>query len=154
MITAQHLEVRAGARLLMENVSFRVASGDKIGLVERNGADKTTLTRILAGEALPASGKVMATGEVGYLPQDPRIGNPEVFARDRHERAVRRTGVNCSVRPIAFDSVSTRRRVPTSASRCRRRAAAPSWRSSAARSLRTGCGTCGMRAAGVPGRAE
>jgi ATPase subunit of ABC transporter with duplicated ATPase domains len=83
MITAQHLEVRAGARLLMENVSFRVAAGDKVGLVGRNGAGKTTLTRILAGEALPAAGQVLRTGEVGYLPQDPRIGDPEVLARDR-----------------------------------------------------------------------
>jgi ATPase subunit of ABC transporter with duplicated ATPase domains len=83
MITAQHLEVRAGARLLMEDVSFRVAAGDKVGLVGRNGAGKTTLTKILAGEALPASGSVTASGEVGYLPQDPRIGNPEVLARDR-----------------------------------------------------------------------
>ena len=83
MIVTHHLEVRAGARLLMENVSFRVAAGDKVGLVGRNGAGKTTLTKILAGEALPAAGTVQTTGEVGYLPQDPRIGNPEVLARDR-----------------------------------------------------------------------
>jgi ATPase subunit of ABC transporter with duplicated ATPase domains len=83
MITAQRLEVRAGARLLMDNVSFRVAAGDKVGLVGRNGAGKTTLTRILAGEGLPASGTVLTTGEVGYLPQDPRIGNPDIPARER-----------------------------------------------------------------------
>jgi ATPase subunit of ABC transporter with duplicated ATPase domains len=83
MITAQHLEVRAGARLLMENVSFRVAAGDKVGLVGRNGAGKTTLTKILAGEGLPARGSVLTTGDVGYLPQDPRIGNPDVLARER-----------------------------------------------------------------------
>jgi ATPase subunit of ABC transporter with duplicated ATPase domains len=83
MITAQHLEVRAGARLLMENVTFRVAPGDKIGLVGRNGAGKTTLTKILAGDGLPASGSVHATGSVGYLPQDPRTGDPEVLARER-----------------------------------------------------------------------
>ena len=83
MITAQQLEVRAGARLLMEGVDFRVAPGDKVGLVGRNGAGKTTLTRILAGEALPASGRVLSTGDVGYLPQDPRTGDPEVIARDR-----------------------------------------------------------------------
>ncbi len=83
MITAHQLEVRAGARLLMEDVSFRVAAGDKVGLVGRNGAGKTTLTKILAGEALPASGSVQSTGEVGYLPQDPRTGDPEVLARDR-----------------------------------------------------------------------
>ncbi|QWF20078.1 ATP-binding cassette domain-containing protein [Nocardioides sp. LMS-CY] len=83
MITTHQLEVRAGARLLMENVSFRVAAGDKVGLVGRNGAGKTTLTKILAGEALPAAGSVQTNGEVGYLPQDPRIGDPEVLARDR-----------------------------------------------------------------------
>ncbi len=83
MITAHQLEVRAGARLLMENVSFRVGAGDKVGLVGRNGAGKTTLTKILAGEAAPADGTVTSTGEVGYLPQDPRTGDPEVLARDR-----------------------------------------------------------------------
>jgi ATPase subunit of ABC transporter with duplicated ATPase domains len=83
MITAHQLEVRAGARLLMEDVSFRVAAGDKVGLVGRNGAGKTTLTKVLAGEALPAGGSVSSTGEIGYLPQDPRSGDPEQLARDR-----------------------------------------------------------------------
>jgi ATPase subunit of ABC transporter with duplicated ATPase domains len=83
MITAQKLEVRAGARLLMDDVSFRVAAGDKIGLVGRNGSGKTTLTRILAGDALPAAGTVTRTGDVGYLPQDPRTGDAEVTALGR-----------------------------------------------------------------------
>ncbi|MGO4257115.1 ribosomal protection-like ABC-F family protein [Marmoricola sp. RAF53] len=83
MITANRLEVRAGARLLMENVTFRIATGDKIGLVGRNGAGKTTLTKVLSGEALPASGTVTNSGTLGYLPQDPRTGDPEVLARDR-----------------------------------------------------------------------
>ncbi len=67
----------------MQDVSFRVAAGDKIGLVGRNGAGKTTLTKILAGEGLPAAGSVLATGSVGYLPQDPRTGDPDVLARER-----------------------------------------------------------------------
>ncbi|WP_264794182.1 ATP-binding cassette domain-containing protein, partial [Arthrobacter mangrovi] len=71
MITVSELELRAGARLLMEAVSFRVDKGDKIGLVGRNGAGKTTLTRVLAGEGIPAAGQVTRNGEVGYLPQDP-----------------------------------------------------------------------------------
>src|SRR3954447_17021743 len=83
MISAQQLEVRAGARLLMHDVSFRVGPGDKVGLVGRNGAGKTTLTRILAGEGQPASGQVTSTGSVGYLPQDPRTGDPEVPVRER-----------------------------------------------------------------------
>jgi ATPase subunit of ABC transporter with duplicated ATPase domains len=83
MLTAHQLEVRAGARLLMEEVSFRIAAGDKVGLVGRNGAGKTTLTKILAGEALPAAGRVDTTGAVGYLPQDPRTGDLDVAVRDR-----------------------------------------------------------------------
>src|SRR4051812_2175817 len=83
MITAHHVEVRAGARLLMEDVSFRVAAGDKVGLVGRNGAGKTTLTKILAGEAVPAAGSVTRTGSVGYLPQDSRAGDPEVLSLHR-----------------------------------------------------------------------
>jgi ATPase subunit of ABC transporter with duplicated ATPase domains len=83
MITAHQVEVRAGARLLMDDVTFRVAPGDKIGLVGRNGAGKTTLTKILAGEAQPAAGTVTTSGAVGYLPQDPRSGDPEMSALDR-----------------------------------------------------------------------
>jgi ATPase subunit of ABC transporter with duplicated ATPase domains len=67
----------------MEGVTFRVDKGDKIGLVGRNGAGKTTLTKTLAGETLPTSGTIDRVGEVGYLPQDPRSGNPEDLARTR-----------------------------------------------------------------------
>jgi ATPase subunit of ABC transporter with duplicated ATPase domains len=83
VITVHDLEVRAGARLLMEHVSFRIAAGDKIGLVGRNGAGKTTLTRILAGEGLPAAGTVTRSGEIGYLPQDPRTSEPGILALHR-----------------------------------------------------------------------
>jgi ATPase subunit of ABC transporter with duplicated ATPase domains len=83
LITVQDLELRAGARLLMDQVSFRIDKGDKIGLVGRNGAGKTTLTRVLAGEGLPAAGKVTRSGEIGYLPQDPRTPDMEQLARDR-----------------------------------------------------------------------
>ena len=83
MISTTGLEVRAGSSLLLENASLRVAKGDRIGLVGRNGAGKTTLTRILAQETQPAGGTVSVSGTVGYLPQDPRSGNPDEIARDR-----------------------------------------------------------------------
>ncbi|KJL31843.1 MULTISPECIES: ABC-F family ATP-binding cassette domain-containing protein [Microbacterium] len=83
MLAVHDLEIRVGARLLMENVSFRVADGDKIGLVGRNGAGKTTLTKVLAGDLISANGKVDRSGELGYLPQDPRTGDPEMLARTR-----------------------------------------------------------------------
>ncbi len=83
MITAHGIELRAGSRLLVENATFRVAPGDRVGLVGRNGAGKTTLTKVLAGQGVPAAGQVTTSGEVGYLPQDPRTGDLEVLARDR-----------------------------------------------------------------------
>ena len=83
MLAVHELEIRVGARLLMENVSFRVSDGDKIGLVGRNGAGKTTLTKVLAGDLLPSGGSVTRSGELGYLPQDPRSGDPEMLARTR-----------------------------------------------------------------------
>ncbi|MGH9295959.1 MAG: ABC-F family ATP-binding cassette domain-containing protein, partial [Acidimicrobiales bacterium] len=83
MLTVKDLELVVGARRLLEPVSFQVAPGDRIGLVGRNGAGKTTLARVLAGEALPASGAIRRTRPVAYLPQDPRTGDLEVTATDR-----------------------------------------------------------------------
>jgi len=83
VITATDVEISVGSRVLLDAVTFRVAPGDRIGLVGRNGAGKTTLTQVLAGELLPAAGSVTNTGEIGYLPQDPRTGDLDVLARDR-----------------------------------------------------------------------
>jgi ATPase subunit of ABC transporter with duplicated ATPase domains len=85
VITATDLEVRAGARTLLstDGATLRVQPGDRIGLVGRNGAGKTTTMRILAGEGEPYAGSVARTGEIGYLPQDPKEGNLDLLARDR-----------------------------------------------------------------------
>ena len=83
MISVRDLEIQIGARTLMSDVTFRVDKGDKVGLVGRNGAGKTTLTKILAGDGQPSAGKVEKSGEIGYLPQDPRSGDPEELARTR-----------------------------------------------------------------------
>ena len=82
MITAHGVGLRIGARELLAETSFRIAAGDRIGLVGRNGAGKTTLTKTLAGQAQPTSGTI-TRGEVGYLPQDPATGDLDVLALDR-----------------------------------------------------------------------
>lgn len=46
---------------------------DKVGLVGRNGAGKTSLFKVLGGESEAAGGSVARKGGFGYLPQDPRI---------------------------------------------------------------------------------
>ena len=83
MITVNNLELRAGARLLMDEVNFRIDKGDKIGLVGRNGAGKTTMTKVLAGQTLPADGNVTRSGQIGYLPQDPKVEDMTQLAKDR-----------------------------------------------------------------------
>lgn len=85
MIVTNDLEVRVGARTLLNAPGqlLRVQPGDRIGLVGRNGAGKTTTMRILAGEGEPYGGTVIRSGDIGYLPQDPRESNIEVTARDR-----------------------------------------------------------------------
>jgi ATP-binding cassette subfamily F protein 3 len=83
LITATGLELRAGARILLEPTTLRVQPGDRIGLVGRNGAGKTTSLKTFAGETLPHAGNIVASGPVGYLPQDPRTGDLDTIARDR-----------------------------------------------------------------------
>jgi ATPase subunit of ABC transporter with duplicated ATPase domains len=85
VITATDLEVRAGARTLLsaDGPALRIQPGDRIGLVGRNGAGKTTTLRILAGAGEPYAGTVARTGEIGYLPQDPKEGDLDILARDR-----------------------------------------------------------------------
>jgi ATPase subunit of ABC transporter with duplicated ATPase domains len=80
LISVQNFEIRIGARTLMSDVNFRVQRGDKIGLVGRNGAGKTTMTKILAGVGRPTQGTVTRSGEIGHLPEDPCSGDPEELA--------------------------------------------------------------------------
>src|SRR3954452_15194752 len=83
LITATGLELRAGSRILLDGATLRIQPGDRIGLVARNGAGKTPPLKALAGEAEPHAGDVRRTGELGYLPQDPREGDLSVTAKDR-----------------------------------------------------------------------
>ncbi|MFB9388411.1 ABC-F family ATP-binding cassette domain-containing protein [Streptomyces coeruleoprunus] len=83
MITVRGVELRAGARLLLSDLSFTVSPGDRIGLVGRNGAGKTTLMTALAGHATPVAGTITRTGPVGFLAQDSRAADPAVTVTDR-----------------------------------------------------------------------
>ena len=73
MLQAQGLSVEVGGRLVVESADFTVMARDKVGIVGRNGAGKTSLFRVLGGEVEPAAGRVVRKGGFGYLPQDPRI---------------------------------------------------------------------------------
>ncbi len=73
MLVASSLGVEVGGRFVVSGATFAVRARDKVGLVGRNGAGKTSLLRVLGGAAPAAAGSVQRIGGLGYLPQDPRI---------------------------------------------------------------------------------
>lgn len=87
VINVSNFSLRIGPRELIHNASFRIDKGMCIGLVGRNGAGKTTTMRLLAGQEDHGSaqyeGTITRNGTIGYLPQDPREGDPDQLARDR-----------------------------------------------------------------------
>jgi ATP-binding cassette subfamily F protein uup len=68
----EDVTVRAGDRVLLDDVTWHVGPGDRIGIIGVNGSGKTHLLRLLAGEIPPASGRVVVgkTVAAGYLSQD------------------------------------------------------------------------------------
>ncbi len=72
MLSVRNLSVEVGGRLTLEGVSFTVRAGDKVGLVGRNGAGKTSLLKVLGGVDPPAAGVVEVQGRLGFLVQEPR----------------------------------------------------------------------------------
>ena len=71
MISIDSVTIRFGAFVLFDQITFQVNPGDRIGLVGRNGAGKTTILNMIAGQQQPDEGKVVKTfgKTVGYLPQ-------------------------------------------------------------------------------------
>ncbi len=71
MLQVRELAVEVGGKETLTDASFSLHPGDKVGLVGRNGAGKTSMLKVLAGAAPPARGIVSRPEGVGYLPQDP-----------------------------------------------------------------------------------
>ena len=72
MIQSRGLAIDVAARRVLSDASFTVNTGDKVGLVGRNGVGKTSLLKVLAGEDDAAAGLVLRRGTLGYVPQNPR----------------------------------------------------------------------------------
>jgi len=72
MLTAHHLSKTYGIQPILQDISFSISAGGRIGLVGPNGCGKTTLIRILVGEERPDEGTVVHTHpnlRIGYLAQ-------------------------------------------------------------------------------------
>ena len=71
MISIENLSVAYGGFTLLDNISFHISENDKIGLVGKNGAGKSTILKLICGLQSPTSGRVDKPRElsIGYLPQ-------------------------------------------------------------------------------------
>lgn len=71
MISINNLTVAYGGFTLLNDINFHISENDKIGLVGKNGAGKSTILKIICGLQHPTSGKVAVPPgiKIGYLPQ-------------------------------------------------------------------------------------
>jgi ATPase subunit of ABC transporter with duplicated ATPase domains len=73
MLSVRGLTVEVGGTLVVEGAAFTLRAGDRVGLVGRNGAGKTSLLKVVGGMAEPKTGVIQRPAQFGYLPQDPRL---------------------------------------------------------------------------------
>ena len=71
MISINNLTVAYGGFTLLNEINFHISESDKIGLVGKNGAGKSTILKLVCGLQNPTSGKVAVPNgvKIGYLPQ-------------------------------------------------------------------------------------
>lgn len=84
MISIQNLSVEFSAKSLFDNINYVINPKDKIALVGKNGAGKSTMLKIIAGLQRPTSGSVSIPQDVtvGYLPQQMQTSDTKTVAEE------------------------------------------------------------------------
>ena len=87
MLDLENLGVSFGREVLFESFSFRIARGDRIGLIGKNGAGKSTLLKIFSGENSPSNGNftIEKNCSIGYLPQELQVENIRTVIEETHQ---------------------------------------------------------------------
>jgi ATP-binding cassette subfamily F protein uup len=75
LLSAEHLSINFGMRQLLEDLSFYLNPGDRVGIIGINGTGKSTFLRVLAGRLEPDGGKVSRDPnvQVSLLSQNPKM---------------------------------------------------------------------------------
>ena len=79
MLNLTNITVSFGGRDLYKNISFQINPKDKIGVVGKNGAGKSTMLKLIIGEQKATSGTINMTNSlsIGYLPQEINVNSNE-----------------------------------------------------------------------------
>lgn len=88
MISVEGLKVEFGVKPLFSDVTFVINDRDRIALVGKNGAGKSTMLKILCGQEQPTAGSVNVSGDtvIGYLPQVMKLQD-DTSVRDEAQKA-------------------------------------------------------------------
>ncbi len=72
MLNIHNLSISFGGEYLFEEITFRLGAGDRVGLIGKNGAGKSTMLKILSGEMEPDTGQIAMDKDlkIGFLKQD------------------------------------------------------------------------------------
>ena len=134
LICFDDVTLKLGGRTVLAGVQGRIEPGEFIGVLGPNGAGKTTLLRAILGRVRPRTGRIMVSGEIGYLPQaqpgtatrlrgeallassirGARLGLPLISSADRAEIArvlMLPEAAELAARPIGTLSGGERQRV-------------------------------------------
>ncbi|MFA4844748.1 MAG: ATP-binding cassette domain-containing protein, partial [Candidatus Margulisiibacteriota bacterium] len=81
MLQINDLSLSFGGQELLDEISFNIHNGERIGLVGRNGSGKTTLFRLITGEVKPDEGRISLPKNytIGYLKQHLKFSQPTVL---------------------------------------------------------------------------
>lgn len=102
MISIQNLSVEFSAKALFDNINYVINRRDRIALVGKNGAGKSTMLKIIAGLQKPTSGSVAVPADVtvGYLPQQMVLTDTMTVAEEVRKAFTRIDGMRARVDEI------------------------------------------------------
>jgi ATP-binding cassette subfamily F protein 3 len=96
MLNLTNITVSFGGRDLYKNISFQINPKDKIGVVGKNGAGKSTMLKLITGEQKANSGNINTTNSltIGYLPQELNVSSSEEILNEVLKANKKLLGIN------------------------------------------------------------